>query len=255
MSFQSRWPKWVLVFGVQGKRARQWPDLPGKGWRNLIYVFLVANTKHSPDFIGMNGNFLNDFSENKTGPDSMPSSPGVLFALILFRKLWGGDLGAESPTWGLSWESVSGGLVSLPSLALWQAGMSICSLENHFHWQGNDTSMSLSLSCESLGNTLEPLWRALLLKLSFFTPEKVTEIQLCICVLTFLIQSVVSLLSSSTMDSHPASSGHRAWEGIEVAAVWQVLRDTFSFRLIAVCGIDSVWDVIGKGKPRCFESQ
>lgn len=41
---------------------------------------------------------------------------------------------------------------------------------------------------------------------------------------TLLIQSVVSLLSSSTMDSHTTSSGHCAWEGTEVTAVWQTLR-------------------------------
>lgn len=118
----------------------------------------MANTKHSPDFIAMNGNFLTDFSKSKTGPDSVPSSPGALFMLILFRKLWGGNLGAESLPWGLS--GCPWGLVSVPSLALWQAGMSICSLEIHLHWQGDCTSISLALSSESLGNALEPLRRA-----------------------------------------------------------------------------------------------
>lgn len=221
-----------------------------------------ANTKHSPDFIDINGTFLTDFNKSKTVPDSVLSSPRAKITLILFRELWGGNLGAVSLPWGLPWESVSGcptSLVSVPSLVtgpvLWQAGMSICSLEHHLHWQGNGTSVSLSLISESLGNSLEPSSERLLLKLSFFMQGKVTEIQLCICVASFLIQSVVSLLSSSTMDSHTASSGHWAWEGIEVPAVWQVLRRTFSFRLIVVCGTDSVWDVIVKGKPWYFESQ
>lgn len=49
----------------------------------------------------MNGNFLTDFSESRTRPDSVPSSLGALFTLILFRKLWGGGLGAVSHPLGM----------------------------------------------------------------------------------------------------------------------------------------------------------
>lgn len=73
-----------------------------------------------------------------------------------------------------------------------------------------------------------PYGERLFLKLSCFTgEEEVTEIQLCICAPALLIQSVVFLLSSSTMDSHMTSSGHCAWEGTEVTAVWQTLGDIF----------------------------
>lgn len=135
--------------------------------RSPTAIFLVTNTKCSPNFIDINGNILTDFSKSRTGLGSVPLSPGALFTLILFRKLWWGNLGAVSALWGFLWESVSGcpiSLVSLPSLLTGHIRQSLGKQRWAFTpWRticagkGNAISIFLSLSSESLDNALEPL--------------------------------------------------------------------------------------------------
>lgn len=178
-------------------------------------------------------------------------------------SLWFSLENSGEGVWGLCpipWESVRlpHGFVCVPSLGpglvLWPAGMSICSLESHLQWQGNGTSISLSLSSDSLGNTLEPLRRTAAPQIILFhTRESHRNSLMHLC--PHLPYPICGFSPLILYHGFPcSSSGRRAWEGIEVPAVWQVLRHTFSFRLRVVCGIDSVWDVIVKGKPWCFET-
>lgn len=115
----------------------------------------------------------------------------------------GGDLRAVSLLWGLPGNLCQAAPLvwSLPSVVtgpvLWQAGMSICSLESHLHWQSDGTTVSLSLSSESSGNTLEPLpWAAAPRIILLHTRESHRNSVMHLCP-HLPIQSVASCLSFS----------------------------------------------------------
>lgn len=86
--------------------------------------------KHSPDFIDISGNFLTDFGKSKTGPDSVPSSPGALFTLTVFRKQGRGSEGCVT-SMRTPWESLSGCPISLVSALSCHWACPVASRDEH----------------------------------------------------------------------------------------------------------------------------
>lgn len=234
----------------------KWPHLPGKWQRSLTDTFLVTNTKSSPDFIDINGNFLTDINKSKTGLGSVPLSPGALLTLILLRKFWWGNLGAVSVPWGFRWGSVSGwpmNLVSLPSLLtghVLQSCRALASSDEHslpgelfalaavMPFQ----SFCLFLSSESLANTLEPLqWVAVPQTILFYRrrgSHRNSVTHLC-------PPSPYPICSFSSLIFYHGFPYNFLW-ALCLGGDWRYCSladsktETFSFRLMLVCSTDRV---------------
>lgn len=99
MSFQSRKPKWVLEYWCWSQKSKTvtWP--PWERMEKPDCHFLGCKHKTQSWFNWHQWKFPHWFQWKQNWTRICAFISWALFTLILFRKVWGGDLGAVSLPW------------------------------------------------------------------------------------------------------------------------------------------------------------